>query len=106
MRFFAAASCSDTYFSSFGRYGFLGKKFKDLFGNICGPVLTGLVGLKKPRDHGVPYSLTEEFVSVYRVHSLLPDEIVLRNIKSTSNTADKKCPPILEKYILVPLTVP
>ncbi|KAJ1394222.1 heme peroxidase [Sesbania bispinosa] len=76
-------------------YGFLGKKFKDLFGNIFGPLLSGLVGLRKPRDHGVPYSLTEEFVSVYRMHSLLPDEIVLRNIKPT--TGEYESPPILEK---------
>lgn len=80
----------------------MGKKFKDLFGNIFGPVLSGLVGLTKPRDHGVPYSLTEEFVSVYRIHSLLPDEIVLRNIKST--TGGDKCPPVVEKYYLIPLT--
>ncbi|KAK2439618.1 Alpha-dioxygenase 2 [Trifolium repens] len=76
-------------------YGFLGKKFKDLFGNIFGPELSGLVGLKEPRDHGVPYSLTEEFVSVYRMHALLPEEMVLRNIKPT--TEEQKCPPILEK---------
>jgi hypothetical protein len=30
-------------------------------------------------DHGVPYSLTEEFVSVYRMHPLLPDEMALRD---------------------------
>ncbi|CAN6852566.1 unnamed protein product [Brassica oleracea var. botrytis] len=47
-------------------YGFLGKKVKDKIGARFGPILSGLVGLKKPRDHGVPYSLTEEFVSVYR----------------------------------------
>ncbi|XP_057421550.1 alpha-dioxygenase 2-like isoform X2 [Lotus japonicus] len=85
-------------------YGFLGKKFKDLFGNIFGPVLSGLVGLRKPRDHGVPYSLTEEFVSVYRIHSLLPDEIVLRNIKST--TGGDKCPPVVEKLCYYVCRVP
>ncbi|GMN46285.1 hypothetical protein TIFTF001_015477 [Ficus carica] len=76
-------------------YGLLGKRFKDMFGHICGPILSGLVGLKKPRDHGVPYSLTEEFVSVYRMHSLLPDKFILRDIKSTSS--EDKCPPILEE---------
>ncbi|KAJ7970295.1 alpha dioxygenase [Quillaja saponaria] len=76
-------------------YGFLGKRFKDMFGHICGPILSGLVGLRKPRDHEVPYSLTEEFVSVYRMHSLLPDKIVLRDIKSSSS--ENKCPPILEE---------
>lgn len=87
---------SDLWDLVFGRYGFLGKKFKDLFGHILGPILSGLVGNWKPIDHGVPYSLTEEFVSVYRMHSLLPDEIILRNIKPT--TTEEKCPPILEKY--------
>ncbi|KAK7320158.1 hypothetical protein RJT34_04892 [Clitoria ternatea] len=76
-------------------YGFLGKKFKDLFGNICGPIFSGLVGLRKPIDHGVPYSLTEEFVSVYRMHTMLPDEIVLRDIKPTGE--EYKCPPVVEK---------
>lgn len=31
-----------------------------------------------PDYRGVPFSLTEEFVSVYRMHSLLPDIISLR----------------------------
>ncbi len=60
-----------------------------------GPLLSGLVVLKKPRDHGVLYSLTEEFVSVYRMHSLLPDIFVLRDI--TSSTSEEKCPPILDE---------
>ncbi|XP_059453695.1 alpha-dioxygenase 2 isoform X2 [Corylus avellana] len=77
-------------------YGFMGKRFKDLFGHILGAVLSGLVGLRQPKDHGVPYSLTEEFVSVYRMHSLLPDNFELRDIKSCS-TAEDKCPPILEQ---------
>ncbi|XP_076954361.1 alpha-dioxygenase PIOX-like [Bidens hawaiensis] len=64
-------------------YGLLGKKFKDTFGHVGGPILGGLVGLKKPNNHGVPYSLTEEFVSVYRMHSLLPDQLIIRDIGST-----------------------
>ncbi|GJT16687.1 alpha-dioxygenase 1-like protein [Tanacetum coccineum] len=63
-------------------YGLLGKKFKDTFGHVGGAILGGLVGLKKPNNHGVPYSLTEEFVSVYRMHSLLPDELLIRDINS------------------------
>ena len=30
--------------------------------------------------HGVPYSLTEEFVSVYRMHPLIPDEFSFRSL--------------------------
>ncbi|KAM0043600.1 putative hem peroxidase superfamily, hem peroxidase, animal-type [Helianthus debilis subsp. tardiflorus] len=77
-------------------YGMLGKKVKDLFGNILGPELSGLVGLKKPQDHGVPYSLTEEFVSVYRMHTILPDKIILRDIDSIASK-HKSIPPIQEE---------
>lgn len=65
-----------------GRYGLLGKRFKDTFGSLPFSLLTGLVGMKKPEDHGVPYSLTEEFTSVYRLHPLLPDKIDIKDIKS------------------------
>jgi hypothetical protein len=32
-----------------------------------------------PDHFGVPYSMTEEFVTVYRMHPLLPDDYVFRN---------------------------
>ncbi|GAA0966537.1 peroxidase family protein [Actinocorallia libanotica] len=35
--------------------------------------LTGIPGTA-PDHHGVPYSLTEEFVAVYRMHPLIPDD--------------------------------
>ncbi|OVA03706.1 heme peroxidase [Macleaya cordata] len=38
-------------------YGLLGKKFKDAFGHVGGAVLGGLVGLKKPQNHGGPIFL-------------------------------------------------
>ncbi|MBA0750504.1 hypothetical protein Gogos_001915 [Gossypium gossypioides] len=76
-------------------YGFLGKKFKDTFGHVGGSTLGGLVGLKKPINHGVPYTLTEEFTSVYRMHQLLPDSIHLRNINVTPGL--NKSPPSLEE---------
>ncbi|XP_058069774.1 alpha-dioxygenase PIOX-like [Magnolia sinica] len=64
-------------------YGLLGKTFKDRFGHTGNSTLSGFVGTRKSENHGVPYSLTEEFVGVYRMHSLLPDEILLRDIGST-----------------------
>jgi hypothetical protein len=33
----------------------------------------------KPEHHGAPYSLTEDFVTVYRLHPLLPDDYVFRD---------------------------
>ena len=40
---------------------------------------TALNGIPRtlPDHHGVPYSLTEEFVSVYRMHPLIPDDFAM-----------------------------
>ena len=47
--------------------------------NVRNPETGGVVG--NPIDkHGQPYGLTEEFVEVYRLHSLLPEELVLRRV--------------------------
>lgn len=73
----------------------LGKNFKDKFGHVGGAILGGVVGLKKPENHGVPYSLTEEFVSVYRMHSLLPDYLQLRDISAAPDS--HKSPPSTDK---------
>ncbi|KAG9440570.1 hypothetical protein H6P81_020735 [Aristolochia fimbriata] len=65
-------------------YGLLGKTIKDRFGHLGSFYLSGHIGASKAENHGVPYSLTEEFVSVYRMHSLLPEELQLRDISSSS----------------------
>ena len=41
-------------------------------------LITGIPG-SPIDDHGVPYSLTEEFVAVYRMHPLLPDAVTFRS---------------------------
>ncbi|KEH24897.1 pathogen-inducible alpha-dioxygenase [Medicago truncatula] len=76
-------------------YGLLGKKFKDTFGHVGDSILGGLVGMKKPDNHGVPYSLTEEFVTVYRMHALLPDSLHLRDISATPG--QNKSPPLIKE---------
>jgi hypothetical protein len=55
-------------------YGLLGKEIREQRGRIGrGDFLSGIRGSQT--DHfGVPYSLTEEFVSVYRMHPLIPDD--------------------------------
>lgn len=55
----------------------------DVFGINAGFTLSGIVGGKR-NDFGVPYSITEEFTSVYRLHSLLPEELQIKRF------ADKK----------------
>jgi len=59
-------------------------KLIDLFKFIKDPVFNGIVGGKKDL-HGVPYSMTEEFTSVYRLHSLLPEQIDIRSNSDNRN---------------------
>lgn len=44
--------------------------------------LAGVVGAAVPKNHGVAYSLTEEFVAVYRMHPLLPSNFKVFDIGS------------------------
>ncbi|MYR05575.1 peroxidase [Gordonia sp. SID5947] len=61
-------------------FGLLGERFARRFGRVAdSEVLCGIPG-STTNHHGVPYSLTEEFVAVYRMHSLLPDEVKIRDI--------------------------
>ncbi|MBD2354228.1 peroxidase [Tolypothrix sp. FACHB-123] len=55
-------------------WGLLGQNFKRIFGRIGdGETISGIIG--SPTDHHTaPYYITEEFVSVYRLHPLIPDE--------------------------------
>jgi hypothetical protein len=55
-------------------YGALGETFKDKIGRVGdSEVLSGIIGSPKD-DYAAPFSLTEEFVSVYRMHPLIPDD--------------------------------
>jgi hypothetical protein len=66
-------------------FGILGEGFRRRFKRriFKSEVLQGIPG--SPTDHfGVPYSLTEEFVAVYRMHPLVPDDFTFRS--ATDNT--------------------
>ena len=56
-------------------WGLLGEHIKNLVGRVSNSeLLSGIPGSET--DHfGVPYTLTEEFVAVYRMHPLIPDDI-------------------------------
>jgi hypothetical protein len=63
-------------------WGLAGKTIKRLKGRIIdNEVISGIVG-GHPDHFGVPYSLTEEFVSVYRMHPLIPDDYTFRAVAS------------------------
>jgi hypothetical protein len=58
-------------------WGVLGKR-SHRWGRVgSGEVLSGIPG-SRTRHDGVRYSLTEEFVAVYRMHPLIPDEVSFR----------------------------
>lgn len=52
------------------------------FGHVVG----GIVGSSKRDDAGVPFSITEEFTSVYRLHSLLPEALELKTMQAPART--------------------
>jgi hypothetical protein len=65
-------------------WGLVGERLGRRFGRLgSSEVLSGIPG--SPTDHhDVPYSLTEEFVAVYRMHPLLPDDYTFRSLADDS----------------------
>jgi hypothetical protein len=54
-------------------------------------ILGGIMG--SPTDHhSAPYSLTEEFVAVYRMHPLMPDEFTLRKVSNFDDAITAELP--------------
>ena len=66
-------------FAMRGNYwGLLGEEYARAYGRVgSGEMLSGIPG-SPTEHHGAPYAMTEEFVGVYRMHSLLPDEFSFR----------------------------
>lgn len=60
-------------------FGLAGERVARRFGRLSrSEVVSGIPG-SETQHHGVPYALTEEFVAVYRMHPLVPDDYVLRS---------------------------
>jgi hypothetical protein len=61
-------------------WGLAGERIHNMFGRISkSEVISGIPG--SPTEHyDVPYALTEEFVAVYRMHPLIPDDFPLRSL--------------------------
>jgi hypothetical protein len=60
--------------------GIVGDRLRRRLGRIGSGELLGGISGSNTDHHGVPYSLTEEFVAVYRMHPLLPDEFSFRSV--------------------------
>jgi hypothetical protein len=63
-------------------WGLFGERLHRILGRIgSGEMLSGIPG-SPTAHHDVPYALTEEFVSVYRMHPLIPDAYDLYSLAS------------------------
>ncbi|MFV8048710.1 peroxidase family protein [Mycobacterium sp. 48b] len=61
-------------------FGLAGERVKQLFGRISpSEALSGVVG-SATDHHTAPYSITEDFVTVYRMHPLVPDDYEFLNL--------------------------
>jgi Animal haem peroxidase len=75
-------------------WGLEGERLDKRFGRLTSSeVLRGIPG--SPTDHhGVPYALTEEFVAVYRMHPLIPDDYSFRSLKNDAVLQTRTFPEI------------
>jgi len=75
-------------------WGIEGERLDKLLGRITSnEVIRGIPG--SPTDlHGVPYQLTEEFVAVYRMHPLIPDEFSFRSLANDKGLQERTLPEI------------
>ena len=87
-------------------WGIAGERLHRLLGRVSsGEVVSGIPG--SPKDHhGVPYAITEEFVAVYRMHPLVPDDFDLRSVsgderlqeRTLREIAGPHVPEVLEQF--------
>jgi hypothetical protein len=79
-------------------WGLAGEWIYKHFGRISGSeVISGIPG--SATDHfGVPYAMTEEFVSVYRMHPLLPDEFVFRSVTGDHVLLERTLPEVADSH--------
>jgi len=72
----------------YGRFSKLQNVFPKLADN---DIFSGIPG-SPTEHHGVPFSLTEEFVSVYRMHTLMPDHFTIRSADTGAGLANADLP--------------
>ena len=75
-------------------WGIVGGRFTRRFGRLgSSEVLSGIPG-SPANHHAAPYSLTEEFVAVYRMHPLLPDDFTFRSLDDDRVLQERTFPEI------------
>lgn len=81
-------------------WGLAGERIFNLLGRVSeSELISGIPGGAK--DHfGVPYSLTEEFVAVYRMHPLIPDDYQFRAVASDKLLQEPQFPELTNRRAL------
>ncbi|KAH8195108.1 hypothetical protein TruAng_010728 [Truncatella angustata] len=71
-------------------WGVAGEKLWKIAGRISktSEAISGIPGSGVEQD-GAPYSLTEEFVSVYRLHPLIPDDVAFFKVQTGEHNTTK-----------------
>ncbi len=70
-------------------WGLAGERLHDLADRVTDrDLMTGIPG-SSTDHHAVPYAITEEFVAVYRMHPLVPDDYLLRQL--TDDQVTREC---------------
>ena len=79
-------------------WGLASEQVYKLFGRISSnEIISGIPG--SPKDFfGVPFSMTEEFVSVYRMHPLLPDEFQFRSVSDDAPLLGRTLPEVADSH--------
>ncbi|MFW0795028.1 peroxidase family protein [Gordonia sp. CPCC 205515] len=71
-------------------FGLLGEDFARRYGHFFdNELLSGIPG-SHTDFNDVPFSLTEEFVAIYRMHPLMPDGVTIRALADNSVIADRQ----------------
>jgi hypothetical protein len=74
-------------------WGVAGERITTIFGRLTkGDIVSGIPG-SPTEQFSAPYAMTEEFVSVYRMHSLMPDSFTFRSAESDQPVAPEKTLP-------------
>ena len=92
-------------------FGFAGEELQAIAPALDdSEILGGIVG-SRADHHGAPYALTEEFVSVYRMHPLMPDELKVRSLATDTEVeaiqlpdmSGRKTPAVVKRIGMVDL---
>ncbi|MDP9248752.1 MAG: heme peroxidase [Candidatus Dormibacteraeota bacterium] len=79
-------------------WGLAGERIHGLLGRVSqSEVISGIPG-SETNHFGVPYSITEEFVAVYRMHPLIPDDFVFRAPRDDRVIEERSFPEVAFKH--------